>query len=207
MYPILDAELVLRGAGAEERRERLRRLVGELAEAGVEILQYRNKVDDDAVVLADALAMREAAGAMRLILNDRVGLVKAAGWEGVHVGQEDLSPSQARIAIGDEGVVGVSTHNDGQVVTANGEPVDYIAIGPVFATASKSDTSPVLGLEGVRRARALTDRPLVAIGGITVETAAAVHEAGADSVAVISAIFGAGRSAGQAARDILEIFK
>lgn len=227
LYPILDAELVLRGMGPdqEERRHLLQHLVRELADAGVEILQYRNKRDEDAVVAQDALAMREAALAMReaaghavlipmrltpmrLILNDRAGLVKAAGWDGVHVGQEDLSPEQARLLVEPGAIVGFSTHTPEQVIAADAEPVDYIAIGPVFATASKQDTSPVIGLEGVARARALTNKPLVAIGGITRETAAAVYDVGADSVAVIAAIFGGvGRSPAQSARDFLEIFK
>ena len=89
----------------------------------------------------------------------------------MHVGQEDLPPRQARLLTGDNALVGLSTHNEEQLIAANVEPVDYIAIGPVFATASKRDTSPVIGLEGVRRARALTEKPLVAIGGITLETA------------------------------------
>jgi thiamine-phosphate pyrophosphorylase len=109
--------------------------------------------------------------------------------------------------VGSEAMVGLSTHDEDQVAVASAEPVDYIAIGPVFATASKFDTSPVVGLEGVRRARALSDKPIVAIGGITLENAAAVYEAGADSLAVISAIFGAGRSAAQSAKDFLGIFK
>jgi thiamine-phosphate pyrophosphorylase len=212
LYPILDADLVLRGTHPPERRALLQRLVRELAQAGVEILQYRNKQDDDATVLEDARAMRDAAARigpvpMKLILNDRVPLVSAAGWDGVHVGQEDLSPQQARLLLGDGAVVGLSTHNEEQTRAADRQPVDYIAVGPVFATASKTDTSPVIGLDGVRRARQLTGKPLVAIGGITLETAAAVYGAGADSVAVIAAIFGSGRHPVQAARDFLEIFK
>jgi thiamine-phosphate pyrophosphorylase len=208
LYPILDAEMVLRGiAAGEDRRALLRRLVRELAGAGVEILQYRNKRDDDDAVLADARAMREAAGGMRLILNDRAVLVARAGWDGVHVGQEDLAPAQVRSALGPTAMVGLSTHTMGQVVAADYEPVNYIATGPVFSTASKTNVSPLIGVEGVRRARALTRKPLVAIGGITQETAAEVIAAGADSVAVIAAIFGAGRSPAQSARDFLEIFK
>jgi thiamine-phosphate pyrophosphorylase len=103
--------------------------------------------------------------------------------------------------------VGLSTHNDWQVILADKELIDYIAIGPIFSTASKEDTSPVIGLDGLRRARALTRKPLVAIGGITLETAASVYEAGADSLAVISAIFAPGRDPVQSAKDILEIFK
>lgn len=210
LYPILDAKLVLRDADADpnQRRSLLRRLVRELFEAGVEILQYRNKQDDDAVVSADALAMREAVGRqpMRLILNDRAALVTASGWDGVHLGQNDLSPMQARLLVGSAATVGFSTHTDQQVIAANAEPVDYIAIGPVFDTATKFDTSPVIGLEGLRRARALTSKPLVAIGGITRENAAAVYEAGADSVAVISAIFGPGRPCAESVADSIREF-
>jgi thiamine-phosphate pyrophosphorylase len=219
LYPILDAELVHRGMGPvsstdlNARRNLLRRLVRELSDAGIEILQYRNKRDPDDLVSADTLAMREAAShalpkPMQLILNDRAALVTDAGWDGVHIGQDDLSPKQARLLVGPAATVGFSTHNEKQVIASNPEPVDYIAIGPVFATASKFDTSPVIGLEGVRRARALTSKPLVAIGGITRDNAPAVYEAGADSVAVISAIFGAsGRTPAQSAKDFLEVFK
>jgi thiamine-phosphate pyrophosphorylase len=210
LYPILDADLVLRGTAAErdKRHDFLRRLVRDLAEAGVQILQYRNKRDEDAVVAADAQAMREAAGSMQLILNDRAPLVTATGWDGVHIGQDDLPPQKARQLVGPASIVGLSAHNEEQVIAANAQPVDYIAIGPVFATASKSDTSPVIGLEGVRRARTLTPKTLVAIGGITLATGASVYAAGADSLAIISAIFAAPhRSPAQSAKDILEIFK
>jgi thiamine-phosphate pyrophosphorylase len=185
----------------------LRRVVAELADAGVEILQYRNKQDADETVAEDARVIREAAGAMKLILNDRVALAARIGWDGVHVGQEDLPAREARKLVGPAAWVGLSTHNETQLRAANLEPVNYIAIGPVFATASKANPDPVIGLEGVRRALSLTNKPLVAIGGITAETAAAVIEAGADAVAVIAAIFAPGLSAGQSARDFLAKFK
>lgn len=209
LYPILDFGCVFPAGCADVRvrRERLCGLVGEMAEAGVELLQYRNKVDADEMVLEDARAMREAAPGMKLILNDRVELVRAAGWDGVHVGQDDLEAEMARRMLGADAVVGLSTHNDEQVRRADGEPVDYVAIGPVYRTASKLDTSPVIGVQGVARARGLTTKPLVAIGGITRENAGAVYRAGADSVAVISAVFGAGRSAAQSAKDILKFFE
>jgi len=209
-YPILDAEMVLRGAASNrnQREATLRRVVAELSEAGVELLQYRNKHDDDETAAEDARIIRETAGAgMKLILNDRAQLLTRVRWDGVHVGQEDLSPREARQVAGEQAWVGVSTHNEEQTRAADLEPVDYIAIGPVFATASKANPDPVIGLEGVRRARMLTSKPLVAIGGITPETAASVIEAGADSVAVIAGIFGPGRSPGQSARDFLVIFK
>ncbi len=209
VYPILDAGLALAGCdpGSEARWSRLRALVRELARAGAAILQYRNKFDDDVLVAQDALAMREAAPGLRLILNDRPALVAPAGWDGVHVGQTDLSPSYARTLLGRRGIVGLSTHTDEQVFAADREPVDYIAIGPIYSTLTKSDTSPVIGIEGVMRARSITQKPLVAIGGITADNAPAVYDAGADSVAVISAIFGAGVSPGKSVRDFLAIFK
>ena len=209
LYPILDAEVVLRFGDRtlEYRWNLLRRLVRDLAAAGVEILQYRNKRDDDVLVAQDALAMREAAPSLRLILNDRAGLVQPSGWNGVHVGQQDISPAQARALVGRMAMVGFSTHNDEQVLAADLQPVDYIAIGPVFPTATKSDTSPVIGLEGVSRARMLTKKPLVAIGGITLENAPSVYDAGADSIAVISAIFAPGKTPAHSAKDFLDIFK
>lgn len=208
LYPILDAELVLREV-AEDRARRqalLRRVVAELADAGVEILQYRNKQENDETVVEDARVIREAAGGMKLILNDRATLAARIGWDGVHVGQEDLPAREARKLVGPAAWVGLSTHNETQLRAANLEPVNYIAIGPVFATGSKANPDPVIGLEGVRRALSLTNKPLVAIGGITAETAAAVIEAGADAVAVIAAIFAPGLSAGQSARDFLAKF-
>lgn len=209
LYPILDFAWVFPSGAPEgaSRRERLRGLVRELAEAGVELLQYRNKLDPDGLVLEDAMAMREAAPGMRLILNDRVALVAAARWDGVHVGQEDLAAAEARQALGPGAVVGLSTHTDEQVRRADQEPVDYIAIGPVYRTESKLDTSPVIGVESVARARALTQKPLVAIGGIHSANAGAVYEAGADAVAVIAAIFGMGRKAADSAKDFLAILK
>lgn len=209
LYPILDAAIALAGCepGMEARWARLRSLAQELAEAGVEILQYRNKLDDDVLVAQDALAIRQAAPGVRLILNDRPALVAPAGWDGVHVGQDDLSAARARALLGPHAWVGLSTNTDDQVVAADREPVDYIAIGPIYSTPTKSDANPVIGIEGVMRARALTQKPLVAIGGITTANAPAVYDAGADSVAVISAIFGPGRSPARAVKDFLAIFK
>lgn len=207
LYPILDFACVF-PAGApdtQSRWSRLRDLVESLAAAGVTLLQYRNKLEHDSLVAQDCLAIREAAPRMALILNDRVALVSPAGWNGVHVGQDDVSPTEARALLGARAVVGYSTHTDDQVRHADTQPVDYIAIGPVFATTSKSDTSPVIGLEGVARARSFTRKPLVAIGGITLENAASVYDAGADSLAVISALFAPDRDAARAAGEFLRI--
>ena len=179
-YPILDAGLLLRAGLSIEGFAR------ELRAAGIRFLQYRDKDATDELLLQRAAILRGIFIDSRLILNDRVPLVLSAGYDGVHVGQEDLSPAEARARVGPQVMVGISTHGESQLLLAADSPVDYVAIGPVFATSSKQVPDPVVGLEGVRRARALTDKPLVAIGGITRANCAAVIEAGADSVAVIS---------------------
>jgi thiamine-phosphate pyrophosphorylase len=181
-YPILDAGLLLSTGLSIESFAR------ELRAAGIRFLQYRDKDAADGLLLERAAMLRGIfpVSDSCLILNDRVPLVLSAGYDGVHVGQEDLSPVEARGILGSQMVVGVSTHGEGQLLDAAVSPVDYVAIGPVFATSSKQVPDPVVGLEGVRAARAITDKPLVAIGGITRANCAAVIEAGADSVAVIS---------------------
>jgi thiamine-phosphate pyrophosphorylase len=207
LYPILDFTCVFPGGApdSQSRWSRLRDLAASLSATGVTLLQYRNKLDPDSLVAQDCLAIREAAPRMTLILNDRAALVGPAGWDGVHVGQDDLSPTEARALLGPAAIVGCSTHSNDQVRHADTQPVDYIAIGPVFATASKADTSPVIGPEGVAQARDLTRKPLVAIGGINLENAGSVYDAGADSLAVISALFAPGRDAAGAAREFLSI--
>jgi thiamine-phosphate pyrophosphorylase len=138
------------------------------------------------------------------VVNDRADVAVLAGASGVHVGQEDLSVEQARGLVGDDRWVGVSTHNLEQFQSAAATSADYIAVGPVFATSSKAHPDPVVGIEFVQRARALTDKPVVAIGGITLENSAAVIAAGADSVAVISDILRA-RNPGERARQYLDL--
>jgi thiamine-phosphate pyrophosphorylase len=208
LYPILDAAILPPG---EDRRAILLQLCRQVFESGVTILQYRNKQGTDEQVLDDARWIRDAAGPEpTLILNDRVHLVTAAGFDGAHVGQEDMPPAQARAILGADGVLGCSTHNAAQVAAAADASVDYIATGPVFPTASKDRPDPVIGLDGVSAARSLTGKPLVAIGGITPGGAKAVVDAGADSVAVISAIFGRSAdpdSAGEKIRDFLSRFR
>jgi thiamine-phosphate pyrophosphorylase len=160
----------------------------ELREAGIRFLQYRDKDASDEVALERAVLLRSIfpASDSCLILNDRVPLVRAAAFDGVHVGQEDLSPAEVRASLGPGVLIGVSTHSEEQLRDAAGGPADYVAIGPVYATVSKQVPDPVVGLEGVQVARAMTTKPLVAIGGINRSNCAAVIEAGADSVAVIS---------------------
>jgi thiamine-phosphate pyrophosphorylase len=125
------------------------------------------------------------------LVNDRPDIARLAGANGVHVGQEDLEAAAARAIVGPGATVGVSTHNLEQIKAAADTDVDYIAVGPVFATRSKAKADPVVGLELIRQARQLTRKPIVAIGGITLERAGEVITAGADSVAVISDILAA----------------
>jgi thiamine-phosphate pyrophosphorylase len=180
LYPILDA-------GCFPHTLSLIAAAEEFAAAGVLLIQYRNKNGNARQMLEQAQELkRRLPGSVRLIMNDRADLCLAAEFDGVHVGQEDLSPQGARKVIGDRLCLGVSTHNAEQITEADKTSADYIAIGPVFSTASKFNPDPVVGLEGVRKARALTLKPLVAIGGINRANCRSVIEAGADSVAVIS---------------------
>ncbi len=204
LYPILDASLL----PEFEPGSYLTRVVCELEDAGVTLLQYRNKQGSEGEILADAELIHGAATrAVTLIMNDNPEFAVQARFDGVHVGQMDSSPTEARKIVGPERIVGVSTHNRAQLEAADAMPVDYIAFGPVFATASKLHPDPVVGLEGLREARALTTKPLVAIGGITLENARAVLDAGADSVAMISAMFGPGRDSAKIAKDFLRNFR
>lgn len=227
LYPILDADCfpdlqALLGAATQ------------LASAGCTLIQYRNKSGNARQMLEQARELKRlfsphpvAKGAtrvgqpadshvsqnwrevgrpisVRLIMNDRPDLCLAAEFDGVHVGQGDLSPESVRKIIGLNRWLGVSTHNPEQLREADLTSADYLAIGPVFATASKANPDPVVGLEGVRRARALTHKPLVAIGGITRANAASVIQAGADSVAVISDLL---RDPGKSAEEFLRILR
>lgn len=166
--------------------EALRRAASELAAGGVTLFQYRNKTGNARQMLEQARELKRRLGSVKLIMNDRADLCLAAGFDGVHVGQDDLSPEGARKVIGGTLWLGVSTHNPVQLAAADKTTANYLAIGPVFATSSKANPDPVIGLEGVRQARGLTHKPLVAIGGITRNNCREVIEAGADAVAVIS---------------------
>jgi len=181
LYAIVDA-------AAFRKTEDLVTFATELIAGGCTVLQYRNKNASAGEMFGQALALKmmSAVGDVKLIMNDRVDLCLAAEFDGVHVGQDDLSPPSVRSIIGPDRWLGFSTHNPEQVKEGDSTSADYLAIGPVFSTSSKDRPDPVVGLEGVRRARQLTRKPLVAIGGITRGNAASVIEAGADSVAVIS---------------------
>jgi thiamine-phosphate pyrophosphorylase len=180
LYSILDAACFPNAAGMLTAAE-------ELAAAGCALLQYRNKSGAARQMLYEARELRARLGpSVKLIMNDRADLCLAAAFDGLHIGQDDLSPESARRIIGPDRWLGVSTHNPEQLAEADKTSADYLAIGPVFATSSKVNPDPAVGLEGVRRARELTNKPLVAIGGITRANARSVIDAGADSVAVIS---------------------
>jgi thiamine-phosphate pyrophosphorylase len=191
LYVILDAELS-RGSLSETARQ----LIG----AGVRLLQYRAKTTPAGEMLKVArelAAMARGEGAT-LFVNDRPDVAYLAGADGVHVGQDDLSVELARSVMGEGRWVGVSTHNPEQFERAAATSADYIAIGPIFTTTSKMNPDPIVGTEMICRLRPLTRKPIVAIGGIRLERATEVIEAGADSVAVISDILGAADPAEQA---------
>lgn len=192
IYPILDSSTIP-GVG---RLAFLDCLGRSLADAGVRLLEYRNKGGTDAEVFADAQVLRAAmaVGQVKLILDDRVDVALAAGFDGVHVDAGDLPPAQARRLmefLGPGRIVGTSVGSEAGLLEALAEPVDYVAFGPVFPTTTKQTSAAPIGVEGVRRFRqAAGPEPLlVAAAGITLETAPDVLAAGADAVAVSAALF------------------
>ena len=196
LYAILDVSCLRLRSG--DLTAKVLAFAGELAAGGVTLLQYRNKDGSGREILSHARDLKRALPPqVRLIMNDRADLCLAAGFAGVHVGQDDLSPESARAIIGSNLILGVSTHNPEQLRAADASPADYVAIGPVFATGTKANPDPVVGTEGVRQARQLTRKPLVAIGGITLANFRSLLDAGADSVAVISALLPSPRVSAQ----------
>lgn len=186
MYPITDTQL----SGISHADQ-----VSLLADAGATFVQLREKnlLALDFYNEAKAALAVAAQKSVTLIINDRVDVALALGARGVHLGQDDLPPEAARELLGDAAVIGYSTHSVAQASAAANLPVDYIAIGPIFQTGSKNNPDPVVGLDGLRAVRyAIGDIPLVAIGGITETNAVAVIEAGADSIALISALLSGG---------------
>jgi len=200
-YPIVDAAL-LAVRGIE-----VRRFAEELRDAGVTLLQYRDKSRDASQILCHAKIIDDVFRDVHrlLVMNDDPVLAMLSDWNAVHVGQQDTALAKVRKLLLPGGIIGCSTHNEEQVRAAVEQGADYIAIGPVFQTSTKENPDPVVGLEGVRRARALTKLPLVAIGGITLENAPSVIEAGADSVAVISALVVDGEPVEKVAGDFLDV--
>jgi thiamine-phosphate pyrophosphorylase len=182
IYPILDVACV-------NEHGDIFSFADSLAAEGCKILQYRNKDGTAREMLSDARELRRRLGRnITLIMNDRADLAIAAGFDGVHVGQDDISVEAARRVLGPDRIIGASTHNPEQLATADRTSADYLAIGPVYGTRSKANPDPVVGIEGVRTARGLTGKPLVAIGGIQPANARALIDAGADSLAVISSL-------------------
>jgi thiamine-phosphate pyrophosphorylase len=180
LYPILDT------ASLEAHRFPCERAAALWLEGGARLLQLRHKAPWSRTMYGTAREIARLcrdAGAL-LIVNDRadIALLLEAG---LHVGQDDLAPADARRLLGPDAVIGFSSHNPGQVRAAAAEPVSYVAFGPLYPTTSKRNPDPVTGIERLKECRALVDKPLVAIGGITRQTAPAVLAAGADAVAVI----------------------
>lgn len=198
IYPLTDARL-----SGLTHAEQVRQLIA----GGAKLIQLREKFLSPREFFRDAeeaLQIAREKGA-RLIFNDRVDLALALKADGVHLGQDDLPPDAARRVLGDRAIIGVSTHNLEQATRATSEPVDYIAAGPVFATATKGDTEPTIGLAGLKRIRAaIGDLPLVAIGGIGAANAGDVIRAGANAVAVISALVASASDISNSTADLLQ---
>ncbi|MEK6289416.1 MAG: thiamine phosphate synthase [Acidobacteriota bacterium] len=165
-----------------------------LAAGGASLIQLREKRASPREFYEAALEAMSVARSLgvQIIINDRVDIAIAAKADGVHLGQDDLPPDRARLLMGESRIIGFSTHSLEQALAADSAPVDYIAIGPIFRTSTKDKPDPVLGLQAVAEIQSRISKPLVAIGGITLETARAVIEAGANSVAVISDLLTAG---------------
>jgi thiamine-phosphate pyrophosphorylase len=189
IYPILDSSFI----PSTDRAEFLRQLGGSLAEAGVTLLEYRNKIGVEAELLADANILRAAlpAGQVKLILDDRVDLVERIGFDGVHVDAGDLKPAEARQLLGAGRIVGTFGGSSALVAGILQTPADYFSIGPVFSTRTKQTSTPTIGMDGVRRLRAEAgpEPVLVAVGGVTLATAAKALAAGATVVAIAGALF------------------
>lgn len=185
LYAILDTDLLFaRGLDPLD-------VCDAWIDAGIRLVQLRTKsmASGPMLALAEALRARTAAAGALLIINDRADIAVQCGADGVHVGQDDLSPAEVRTLLGPDAIIGLSCHDDAQVEAAVGQPVSYVAIGPVFGTQTKATGYDAVGLAQVERAAAMAHAaglPLVAIGGITMDRARAVLDAGADSLAVIS---------------------
>jgi thiamine-phosphate pyrophosphorylase len=205
IYPILDSAII----PAVGREEFLRRLGGSMADAGVTLLEYRNKTGADAELLADAAILRDAlpAGQVKLILDDRADLVEQIGFDGVHVDAGDATPGEARRLVGPDKIVGTFGGSDALMPGVLDAPVDYWAVGPVYTTTTKQTAKAPIGPEGVRRMRVLLgpNRVMTCAAGITLATAPAVLAAGATTLAVAAAIFRAADPAAEFRRWATEL--
>jgi thiamine-phosphate pyrophosphorylase len=189
LYAILDASVLSKSGGLHvdlaSGSEMI--LAEKLADSGVGLIQYRNKkaTSRELFSISRELSAALAQRRVRFIVNDRPDIALLTGAGGVHVGQDDLGVEQARALCGAERWVGVSTHTLEQVAVADRSSAEYVAFGPIFPTSTKENPDAVVGTELLRQARQLTRKPLVAIGGITLERAEEVYRAGADSLAVV----------------------
>jgi thiamine-phosphate pyrophosphorylase len=201
-HPLSDLYLILDPSVSPEKP--LIEALTQAARAGVKVFQYRNKTAAMKEAYAEALPLRKLAAELDVlfIVNDRCDLALAVDADGVHLGQGDLPLDLARKVVGPDKLIGISTHNPDQVSAASEGKPDYLGFGPIFKPGSKQDHDPVVGIEGLRAIRALTSLPIFAIGGITVENVRDVMKAGANGVAVISAILKA-PDITQAVRDFL----
>ena len=183
-YPILDTGVALRRGIDPVNAAK------QILDAGARILQFRHKafLSREAFEWLERIAALTQAAGATLVINDRADLAQLFN-AALHLGQDDLPPSAARRVVGPDTMVGFSTHNEAQLRAARQEPVDYLALGPLFGTVTKENPDPTVGLDGFRRLRPLSPWPLVAIGGITRANARQALEAGADSVAVIGDLF------------------
>jgi thiamine-phosphate pyrophosphorylase len=188
-YPILDPEIAARHGGDPIAAAE------QILEGGATILQFRHKgfFSHEVFAQLEAVAQLCRAAHVLFVVNDRADLAALTG-AALHLGQDDLTPSSARKIVGSKTLIGFSTHNESQLRAAAAEPADYLALGPIFSTSSKSNPDPIVGIDELRRLRWLTDRPLVAIGGITRANVRSVLAAGADSVAIIGDLFAEDRS-------------
>ncbi|MHB1935840.1 MAG: thiamine phosphate synthase [Acidobacteriaceae bacterium] len=206
LYPILDVDLLA------VRSLDIASVAAAWQAAGVTLVQYRNKQGTTRELLRDAARVREIfppREGVHLILNDRSDLALLASFDGVHVGQEDVPAEDARSIVGSGRWVGVSTHSAEQVMEADRTSCNYIAYGPIFHTGSKFNSDATVGLAGLKAARTLTSKPLVAIGGITRKNCRSVLDAGADSLAVISDLLPGvdnGNPDGKTTRQLVEEF-
>lgn len=199
IYPITDRKL----SGLSHAD-----LAGRLIAAGARIIQLRDKDAEprDVYRAAEAVLTVARSHGVPMIVNDRVDVAAAIGADGAHLGQDDLPPGEARKIMGEAAIIGYSTHSLLQAGQAAAMDVDYIAIGPVFSTSTKADPDPVVGIEGIRRAReVIGDKTLVAIGGINTANAGAVFDAGADVVAVIGGLLSPPDAVEERLREFLSI--
>ena len=199
IYPLTDVQV-----SGLSHAEQIRRLCA----GGASLVQFREKglpASDFYDEAQAALRVTRELG-IRLIINDRVDVALALGADGVHLGQDDLAPTAARELLGENAIIGLSTHNMSQALEAQKAPIDYLAFGPIFSTTTKQDTSPVVGLADLAEVRLITKGlPLVAIGGITEANAAEVIQAGADSVAVVSSLLSSPKDISQRTTHLIEL--